>query len=148
MTGTKTDIETTLKKNGLKITTSRFSTLEALYKLNHPSVEELIKYLSLSNTKTSTQSVYNNLELFEELNIIKKIATNGSSMRYDVHSHNHCHIQLNNSSEVKDYQDEELMLLIENHFKKKNKNEDNIKSIDVIITVNKTPENNISNNLI
>ena len=145
---TKSHIEEILKQNGLKITKTRFSTLKALYELNHPSVEDIVQYLFLADIKTTVQSVYNNLELYEELNIIKKIATNGSSMRYDIHSHNHCHIHMNDSNEVNDYHDQELMDLIENHFKNKKITDLNIKSIDVIITAKEAPTNNISNNLI
>ena len=130
---TNEHIESTLKNLGLKITKTRFFTLKSLYELNHPSVEEIIQYLSNSEIKTSFQSVYNNLETFEQLHLIKKVATNGGCMRYDVHLHNHCHIHIDESNEVNDYNDEELMLLIENHFKKKNPEGYNIKSIDIVI---------------
>lgn len=133
MKTTNEHIEATLKARGLKITKARFFTLKSLYELNHPSVEEIVQYLAQSNIKTSFQSVYNNLETFEQLDLIKKVPTNGSSMRYDIHLHNHCHIHIDESNEVNDYNDEELMTLIENHFKKKHPNGYNIKSIDVVI---------------
>jgi len=145
---TDSHIEDTLKSHGLKITKTRFSTLKALYELNHPTVEDIIQYLAQANIKTSFQSVYNNLETFESLNLIKKIATNGGSMRYDVHLHNHCHIHLDNGNKVNDYNDTELMELIENHFKKKNDHNFDINSIDVIINAKNTSKNNTSKNSI
>jgi len=133
MTVNDSEISEILKKHSLKITKTRFFTLKALYELNHPSVENIITYLSESAISTTFQSVYNNLETFEELQLIKKIATNSGSMRYDIRTQNHCHIHLDESNEVNDYNDQELMDLIENHFKKKKINDFNIKSIDVII---------------
>jgi Fe2+ or Zn2+ uptake regulation protein len=133
LTVTNEHIETILKGQGLKITKTRFFTLKSLYELNHPSVEDIIKFLFQSNIKTTFQSVYNTLETFEQLTIIKKVATNGGCMRYDIHLHNHCHIHIDETNEVNDYNDKELMLLIENHFKKKNPEGYNIKSIDVVI---------------
>ncbi len=133
MTVTDTHIEDTLKKQDLKITKTRFFTLKSLYELNHPSVEEIIQYLAQANIKTTFQSVYNNLETFEDLKLIKKMATNAGCMRYDIHLHNHCHIHLDETNEVNDYNDKELMDLIENHFNKKNLKGYDIKSIDVVI---------------
>lgn len=126
-------IESTLKNHGLKITQVRFSILKSLYDLNHPSVEEISNYLIQNGIKSTFQSVYNNLETFEELQLIKKVATNAGSMRYDIHLHNHCHIHCDETNEVNDYEDKELMGLIENHFKQKGLNGYNIQSIDVII---------------
>jgi len=133
MTVNDSDISEILKKHSLKITKTRFFTLKALYELNHPSVENIVNYLSESTINSTFQSVYNNLETFEELQLIKKIATNSGSMRYDIRTQNHCHIHLDESNEVNDYHDHELMSLIENHFKAKKKNGFNIESIDVII---------------
>ena len=115
----KSHIENLLRKNDLKITNARFFTLKALYELNHPTVDEIASFLQKSNIKSSFQSVYNNLETFENLGLVKKVATNAGSMKYDIHLHNHCHIHCDETNEVNDYEDKELMGLIENHFKQK-----------------------------
>jgi Fe2+ or Zn2+ uptake regulation protein len=138
VTVTNSYIEDILKEQGLKITKTRSFTLKSLYELNHPSVEDIIEYLYQSDIKTTFQSVYNNLETFEDLKLIKKIPTNGGFMRYDVHLHNHCHIHLAKSNQVNDYNDKELMQLIENHFLQKKNSTIDIKSIDVIINANQS----------
>ena len=129
---TTTKINERFKQSGLKLTQARLSTFTALHELNHPTVEEILQYYQDQSIQTSFQSIYNNLEDFERVHLVRKIATSEGSTRYDVHLHNHCHIHDSNTNNVNDYNDDGLMELIESYLKKKNLNL-NIESIDVII---------------
>lgn len=134
---TDQEIANNLKVAGLKMTQARLYTFKALHELDHPSVEEIFKFCQLNGVKTSFQSIYNNLEDFGKSNLVRKMATSEGSTRYDVHLHNHCHIHHDESNNLEDYEDEGLMMLIENYIKKKQLNI-NIKSIDVIINATNT----------
>ena len=126
----KTDIQERFKQSGLKMTQARMRTFSALHDLNHPTVEEIIQYHKDQKIKTSFQSVYNNLEDFERVQMVKKIATSEGSTRYDVHVHNHCHIHKPGSNQIEDFEDEGLMHVIQDYLKQK---KIKIDSIDVII---------------
>ncbi len=129
--------ENILKKRGLKVTQSRIYILNALHELNHPCVDEIINFLDESTIKSSFQSVYNNIETFENIGLLKRIPTSNGSARFDINLNNHCHIQDNDTNEVSDYNDSELMSIIEKYFEAKKTHGLNISSIDVIINTNK-----------
>ena len=129
--------ENILKKRGLKVTQARIYILNALHQLNHPCVDEIINFLDENNIKSSFQSVYNNIETFENIGLLKRVPTSNGSARFDIHLHNHCHIQDNETNEVSDYNDSELMTIIEQYFETKKPEGLNINSIDVIINTNK-----------
>lgn len=126
-----------LKKRGLRVTQVRIYILNALHKLNHPCVDEIINFLDKNDIKASFQSVYNNIETFESIGLLKRVPTNNGSARFDIQLHNHCHIQDNETNEVSDYNDSELMGIIEKYFEAKKPQGLNINSIDVIINTNK-----------
>ena len=70
----ETKIQERFKQSGLKMTQARLNTFRALHELNHPTVDEIINYYQEQESGTSFQSIYNNLEDFEKVNLVKKIS--------------------------------------------------------------------------
>jgi len=113
------DLKNKLSEKGLKITPQRLFILEAIYNINHPSADDIIKYISPKHPNIATGTVYKVLEKFVEKGLIKKITTDKDIVRYDGFVSHHHHIYINNSNIIEDYVDEELDMLLKEYFKKK-----------------------------
>lgn len=115
------NISDKIKTKGLKLTTQRISILEAVYDLgNHPSADEIIKYVQDKNPAISQGTIYKTLETFVEKQIIIKVETSGGVFRYDGITNMHHHLQEEGSTRIEDYYDEELNEILINYFKSKN----------------------------
>ena len=77
-------------------TIQRQLVLEAVQTLCHPSAEQVYEAAKQSNPHVSKATVYRNLNLLAEQEIIRKVEAEDSSSRYDhrtdAHYHMHCRI--------------------------------------------------------
>lgn len=109
-----------LKGFGLKVTPQRIEVFEAVAKLrNHPTAENINKYIKSKNPNIATGTIYNNLETLVKCGVIVKVKTDNDIMRYDAVLEKHHHLYSANSNRIEDYVDPELDKLIETHFKNK-----------------------------
>ncbi|PLX09009.1 MAG: transcriptional repressor [Marinilabiliales bacterium] len=116
----KINITEEIKNKGLKLTSQRIEVLKAIYDLeNHPSTEEIIKYVQENNPAISQGTIYKTLETFVENKIISKVETSGGVFRYDGITKMHHHLQEEGSPRIDDYYDEELNNLLIDYFSKK-----------------------------
>ena len=92
--------------------------LETLYSLNHPTAEQLYDTVHKNNPSISKSTVYRNLNVLLEDNLIKKIKVLGSSDRFDFISKEHYHAICKNCGKVFDFMycfsDEDFMRAIHN----------------------------------
>ncbi len=117
----KEEIRKKILDKGLKITPQRTVILEAIHKLNnHPTADNIIEYIRDSNPNIAIGTVYKVLETFVENNIIRKVKTDNDVMRYDGITENHHHLYCSECDLIEDYKDEELDLILQEYFKKKN----------------------------
>ncbi|NTW78305.1 MAG: transcriptional repressor, partial [Syntrophaceae bacterium] len=84
-----------LREKGLKATPRRLSMLEAIIELNnHPTAEEIIKYLRNQNQNIATATVYKALDIMAARKVIIKVDTEKQISRYDAilepHHHLYC----------------------------------------------------------
>jgi Fur family transcriptional regulator, peroxide stress response regulator len=115
------DIRNKFSEKGLKITPQRVVILEAIYKLsNHPTADNIIEYIRKSHPNIATGTVYKVLETLVENGLIKKVTTDNDIMRYDGIPENHHHLYCSECNLIEDYKDEELDIILQNHFKNKN----------------------------
>ncbi len=113
----KINISDKIKSKGLKLTTQRIIILEAVSKLgNHPSTEEIVKYVRTDHPAISQGTIYKTLETFAENKIINKVETSGGIFRYDAITKMHHHLHEENTSRIEDYYDEELNKILLNYF--------------------------------
>lgn len=113
------DIATEIQGANLKVTPQRVAVIQALYKLNHPTAEEIFKEVSQNIPGLSPTTVYNVLDALVEKGIIKRVKTEKGVMRYDAISDNHHHMYCITTDRVEDFFDPELDTLLQNYFQEK-----------------------------
>lgn len=116
----KEDIKNRLKKCGLRVTPQRMAVMEAVESLhNHPTAEEISRFIHLNNPTIATGTVYKTLDTLVEKELIKRVKTDRDIMRYDSETGWHHHLYCAISDRIEDYYDDELNELLERYFEKK-----------------------------
>ncbi|MCL1942910.1 MAG: transcriptional repressor [Candidatus Azobacteroides sp.] len=113
------DIRQIFSSNGIKITPQRIAVYQALMRLKHPGVEEVVEEVHKTFLTITVSTVYNVLEFLCEKNIIAKVRTSSGRMRYENHCQPHHHIYDEEKDVLTDYYDEELNALLKDYFDKK-----------------------------
>jgi Fur family peroxide stress response transcriptional regulator len=112
-------LKSRLIDNGLKVTTRRLLILEAIVELNHPSAEDIIRYIRIRYPKVASATVYKALNILWQKKIIFKVETEKDIIRYDAIAEAHHHIYSPEHNRIEDYNDEELTRIIKRYFKTK-----------------------------
>jgi len=108
-----------LRDKGLKATQRRLSILEAIIELNnHPTAEEIIKFIRNQNLNIATATVYKALDIMVAKKVIIKVDTEKHIIRYDAIQEPHHHLYSAESNIIKDYENEEINKILEKYFKK------------------------------
>jgi len=114
------ELRKTLMKNELKVTPQRIAVLEAVTELNnHPTADNIIKFIKKKHPNVAIGTVYNNLEVLIEKGIIKKVNTDKDITRYDAITANHHHLYCMESERMEDYFDDKLNQMIRDYFNQK-----------------------------
>ncbi len=127
------NIKNKLSEKGLKITPQRMSILEAIYSINHPTADDIIKYIRQKHSNIATGTVYKVLDTFVQKGLIKKITTDKDVIRYDGLLIHHHHLHSSEDVLIKDYIDEELDKILAEYFKKKKIDDFKIEEISLQI---------------
>lgn len=92
----KNTLQNRLKDRGFKLTDQRLAIIDVLleHKDHFVSAEGIYKEVSNNLPKTNFSTIYRNLDVFEEINIIHKTSLSGSSAIYELicNDHHHHHI--------------------------------------------------------
>ena len=127
------DLRNKLFEKGLKITPQRMIILEAIYNSNHPTADDIIKYIRQKHSNIATGTVYKVLDTFVQKGLIKKITTDKDVVRYDGLLIHHHHLYSSEDVLIEDYIDEELDKILKEYFKKKRINDFKIEEITLQI---------------
>ena len=107
-----------LKDKGLKATPQRLAVHQAMRALGHASAEEVAAQIAAQGgTAVSSASVYNILTTLADLRIYDRRSGRGNKMVFDVRSGRHLHLYDTRGETWQDLDDEELLSLVEAHFK-------------------------------
>jgi Fe2+ or Zn2+ uptake regulation protein len=89
-----TSVADRLRSRGLRATAPRLAVLEAVDALGgHPDVDAIARHARARLGTLSTQSVYDNLRVFTELGLLRRIEPAGSPARYETRvGDNHHHV--------------------------------------------------------
>ncbi len=124
-----------LSDYNLKVTPQRVAVLEVILGLeNHPSAETIVDYIRLNFPHVPFGTVYKILDTFVEKGIIKRVKTDGDTMRYDAVKEKHHHLYCADSERIEDYYDDELNKILSDYFKKKKIPDFTIEDFKVHIT--------------
>ncbi|HAA85119.1 MAG TPA: hypothetical protein DCE14_02070 [Kosmotogaceae bacterium] len=81
-----------LKEKGYRITPQRVAVLKALIgNKRHPTVEQLHKVALKSCKNISLATVYNVLQILEDVNLVRSRSFSGTGLRYDPDTTDHAH---------------------------------------------------------
>ncbi len=124
-----------LTENNLRVTPQRVAVLEVIMGLEyHPSADDIVDYIRLNFPHVPFGTVYKILDTFVEKGIIKKVKTDGDTMRYDAVLEKHHHLYCADSERIEDYYDDELNKILSDYFKKKKIPDFTIEDFKVHIT--------------
>jgi Fur family peroxide stress response transcriptional regulator len=109
-----------LVENKIRVTPQRIAALEAVLSLDfHPTAEDIVELLRINYPTISIGTVYKNLELFAEKEIIGKVKGSDETLRYDRIMEKHHHLIDSDTESIIDYFDADLNTILGNYFNKK-----------------------------
>jgi len=128
-----------LKAKEMKATPQRIAVHEAMIALGHASADMVADFISnKSQTGITVASVYNILEDMTKLGIYSLRMSSNNKRYYDITSTNHVHLYDSRQQEFKDVMDEEIVQIVESHFKGKKFRGYKIDSIDIQLVAHPT----------
>lgn len=120
MTDKLTQFKAELKKHSLKATPQRLAVHEAMLELGHACTDMVSEVIEAKGTtKITVATIYNILTQMAQLGIYDYRMSSNNKMYFDVNTFKHMHIYDKENHHFKDVVDDELLELIESHFKKK-----------------------------
>ena len=108
-----------LTEKGLRVTSRRISILEAIIELNHPTADEILKYVHKNFPDAATSTVYKALDVMTGKNVISKVNTDRDIVRYDSIPGFHHHLYSSGDNRIEDYNDEKLTGILKDYFERK-----------------------------
>jgi Fur family peroxide stress response transcriptional regulator len=108
------EIKEKLTLHGLKATSQRLVIYEVLYKNpQHPTAEMVFDWIHLANPSISLATVYKTLDTFADNGLVRRVASEDGSLRFDAHVGSHNHLYCTNTKEIIDFEDDTLQNLIQ-----------------------------------
>ena len=121
-------IQEKLKEKGLKVTPQRIAIYNAVANLeNHPTVENIVDLIKTDYPNISVGTVYKVLNVLVDIGLLKKVKSEKDVMRYDAILEHHHHLYCVDTDRIEDYEDEQLNVLVKEHF-----NQKKIKNFEII----------------
>lgn len=132
---TRDEIIAKLSAKKLRVTPQRVAIMEAIVEVgNHPSAEHIIEYVKQKHAHISIATVYKVLDFFVENKLLRKVKTDGGTMRFDPLLEKHHHLHCEASDRIEDYEDQELDQLLIDYFRKKGISNFDIENVQLHIS--------------
>jgi Fur family peroxide stress response transcriptional regulator len=94
-----------LKSTGVRMTPQRHAILSHLLEsMNHPTADEIYKALESNFPNMSVATVYNNLRLFKEADLVTELTYGDSSSRFDGNVSEHYHVICRDCGKIVDFE--------------------------------------------
>lgn len=93
-----------LKAKGVRITPQRHSILAYLVSTkSHPTADDIYQALKSNFPNMSVATVYNNLRVFRDVELVKELTYGDASSRFDFVTHDHYHIICEDCGKIVDF---------------------------------------------
>ena len=123
-----------LRAKGLRATSQRIAVHKAMTSLVHASAEDVCRVISESgDSAVTTASVYNILSQMASIGIYRRRLGAGGKMCFDADASSSLHLYDIVGDEYRDLQDQELLDMVEAHFKGKRFRGYKMEGIDIQI---------------
>lgn len=127
-----------IQNSGLKATTQRIAILGAMHKLGHASADMVADQLKDIFPSLTVATIYNVLESFVEKKIVVRRFSSNNKMYFDVNTYTHAHLYFKEENRYVDYDEPELLELVNDYFKNRKIPGFKIDSIDIQIVGSKS----------
>lgn len=91
-----------LKENGLKATFQRINILETIEKYGHITIDSIYEEVSKIHTSLSLATVYKNILLMVEKNVLAEVPVSGQKSKYELKKEDHIHLVCTECGMVED----------------------------------------------
>lgn len=81
-----------LKESGLKATFQRINILETIEKYGHITIDAIYEEVSKIHSSLSLATVYKNILLMVEKNVLVEVAVSGQKSKYELKKDDHIHL--------------------------------------------------------
>ena len=134
--------KTLLKAKNLKATPQRLAVHQAMLALGHASADTVADYMHENcGTSVTIASVYNILSTLADLKIYNRRMSSNNKMYFDVNTFKHLHLYDCEGNKFKDVIDDELIEMVEAHFKGRRFRGYTVEGFDVQIICHPTARN-------
>lgn len=112
------DTRELLKSRGLKVTPQRVAVYNSMRFLGHASADDVFRNISEDVADgMNVATVYNVLQSLTDAGLLVKRLSADRKMYFDVTTANHCHFYDEETNSISDYDDPELVAMVENYLK-------------------------------
>ncbi|MDD2594442.1 MAG: transcriptional repressor [Bacteroidales bacterium] len=105
-----------LKNHNLKSTPQRVVIYQIMSKLGHASADMIYGEISDQFQSLTVATIYNVLDSFVEVGLLKRRLSSNNKMYFDVNTYNHCHLYSQSQERYTDYDDPQLIGMLEQYF--------------------------------
>ncbi len=126
-------LKSEIQKSGLKATPQRIAILGAMHKLGHASADMVAERLRDVFPSLTVATIYNVLESFLAKGLVVRRFSSNNKMYFDVNTYAHAHLYFVDDNHYSDYDDNELIELVNDYLKNKTIPNFKAKSIDIQI---------------
>jgi Fe2+ or Zn2+ uptake regulation protein len=91
-----------LNQSGLKATNQRLGVLEVLEETGHSTIDEIYHRVREQHPAISLATVYNNVDIMIERDVLVEVPIAGAKSRYEIKKHDHIHLICQNCGSVTD----------------------------------------------
>lgn len=91
-----------LKENDLKATIQRTSILKSIDKIGHLNIDEIYEDVKESYPTLSLATIYKNIILMQEKNVLIEVPMNGEKSKYELKKEEHIHLICQECGTIKD----------------------------------------------
>ena len=124
-------IKDIIRESGLKATPQRLAIYQTMRDLGHASADAVEEAIKEKCPSLTVATIYNVLESFVNVGLLVRRYSSNNKMYVDVNTYEHAHIYDVNKNSYQDYDDPELIQLIQNYMASKVIPGFNIKNIEI-----------------